>query len=216
MTDWEHATSIYNRFRSLPGSEHIASRYAIYGLIRVCRRKKPESVLEIGTGIGTLTHTLIEVLASIHSNGFQLIAIESNEFCLGQLRNNLREQMNRVHLYNDIAQVPSDCGFDLVVTDGGSQQDDRYFLELNRGGVIFVEGDRSTQRRTIERAVSRRRFLKSEARTLRKKQGGSGFEVGYSLFWLEPSMRDRLSSLRFRLQTPLVYRLRKLTSVHRG
>ncbi len=210
MKDWERATSIYNRFRSLPGSEHIASRYAICGLIRICRHKKPKRILEIGTGIGTLTHTLIEILSCMHPAGFQLTSIEKNEFCLGQLRNNLREHLSQFQLYPDIADVPGDFGFDLVVADGGSQKDDRYFLRLSRGAVIFVEGDRSIQRGTIKRAAGPRRFLEAEARTLKTTQDDSRPEGGYSLIWLEPSIRDRVSFLRFRLQAPVVYRLRSV------
>ena len=69
-------------FRALAGSDQIASAFAIAVLRATLERLQPARVLEIGSGIGTMT----EILTSF---GCEIQEVEDNAFCRAALRRNL-------------------------------------------------------------------------------------------------------------------------------
>jgi predicted O-methyltransferase YrrM len=63
--DWAFAKSIRDEFKRKPGSQHIASEFALAYLSALLNKVKPDSVLEFGAGIGTVTYFLMKHPANI-------------------------------------------------------------------------------------------------------------------------------------------------------
>ena len=49
------AKNNYLKFSYFDGSQHIASEYAIYKLLKITRKFRISSVLEVGLGIGSIS-----------------------------------------------------------------------------------------------------------------------------------------------------------------
>lgn len=79
--DWAYAKSVYDEFSQKPGAQHIASEFALAHLGAVLNKVKPNSVLEFGAGIGTITHFLLKHPANIG----HVTTTENNPYCLDQL-----------------------------------------------------------------------------------------------------------------------------------
>lgn len=151
--DFILAQSVFDLFSQKPGSEHIASCFALSYLNAMLRTKKPKSILEFGAGIGTITYLLLSHPSNIES----VVATENNPFCLEQLNINLTNQMKqRVEIVAELkGLVKFQQKFDLVIFDGGFNQPEQYkFLE--KGAVCFIEGARKATRRAIEMELSKR------------------------------------------------------------
>ena len=138
--DWVSAYRIHLRFASRLGAQHIATTRAVACLSAVVRRHRPKTVLEFGAGIGTLTYLLL----SGRDPPLNVVAFETNPFCLAQLQRNIPEEFKpRLTVIAPGGSVP-DIHFDLIIVDGRlpATQD---WAFLQRGTVLFVEGDREYQ-----------------------------------------------------------------------
>jgi predicted O-methyltransferase YrrM len=184
------ADAIYSEFKEKPGSDHIASANAINTLMWVVERWRPKQVLEVGSGIGTLTRLLLDRLPPDAS----LTCVEGHDFCVAQFQINVGLGDSRMELVSTYEDVPAATYFDLIVVDGGSPED--FVALLGQGGVVFVEGDRSRQRELIEHAS--RRAAKSVVRSTRRSTVGGPtlpsqkWEGGASVYKFEPGLLDRL------------------------
>ena len=70
-------TETHQRFSGRPGSDFIATAYALDGLAEELRRRRPRTVLEVGPGIGTTTSVTIRVLDELWGRGaYRLYGIE--------------------------------------------------------------------------------------------------------------------------------------------
>lgn len=149
MKNIESASQIWKLFKAKPGSQHIASITAISALKNWLKVEKPLNVLEIGSGIGTLTYTIIKSLDSIPSKAkYTLICVEDNEYCRNELRTNLSNYADRFIVIRNISELPVDANdFAFVITDGGSHQDASLFSRLGASAFIFVEGVNSCKER---------------------------------------------------------------------
>ncbi|MGE0451146.1 MAG: hypothetical protein AB7Q29_16360 [Vicinamibacterales bacterium] len=166
-------TRTFRTFQMRPGSGFIASAYAVDGLARWVRRTRPHRVLEVGCGIGTLTSILIPLLDRIHGEGqYTHVGIESDPFCLEQLRVNLGQHREKVLIVDRYESIPTGLApWDLLVVDGCGpypedgdapldhvlQQNRLYASDLALHGVVFVEKDRLRQREIIMSGLERRR-----------------------------------------------------------
>lgn len=209
------AKRIHRAFAPRPGAEHIATRAAIAGLIRWLGRKRPERVLEVGAGIGTLTWALVETLSHQRGDdGFVLYTVEDHRFCLQELRKNLQPLWGRFTVIGSVGEIGSSGpGFDFLVVDGGRQDDEGLFRRLRPGAVVFIEGDRRTQADSLERALGDRAFAKADVRVLRRRtlqNGTRAWDGGYRIYQLEPTFGGRVRLALINLRTKLVYRLRRL------
>lgn len=176
--------AIYSRFRELPGSRHIAKPAAIAALIKHIRRARPRSILEVGSGIGTLTYT---ILATLRSTGHRarVVTVEDNEFCLDALRRNLGDQLSEVELRTSVADL-SPRSFDFLIVDGGTLERGGYIELLAPNGHILVEGGRGNQRDAMW--ATDRECVMTEIWPGRVEDGG------YWLIKAEPTAIDRLRS----------------------
>lgn len=216
--------AIYERFSRLPGSDHIATRTAISGLLTLLRSKAPENVLEIGAGIGTLTHCVLQASKG-NSWPAQLVAVESEPFCLEQLRSNLGSSANAIRIVPTVSEALATLpSIDFLIADGGfgeltdpeSPADPKLFARLGEGAVVFVEGGRQVQRDILERQLHSRSWIRADVRTLRRAppqdiaRKGNRFDGGYAVYRLEPSLGYRIWFFTLRLRTSIVHRLRAL------
>ena len=202
---------IYNYFKQLPGSQHIATANAVDGLIKWLDRKRPQRILEIGAGIGTMTHAILNYVES-HITGSTrpvLTSVEGNDFCLGQLEENLGQRLNKVCLVRDLSDVQrSSEQFDFLIVDGGDPEDDSRFASLiAERGVVFVEANRLEQRKHIDELNRRYAYTNFyQARPDNEGRPGS-----YHVFQFEPTMAERAyhaaASLGVRFRRSLAKRL---------
>lgn len=174
--------SIYHTFKAFPGSDYIASEYAIGQLIAWVRKIRPQRVLEVGAGIGTLTFTLCSLK---QEQPFEFISIEWNEFCCEALQNNLAAQQGD---YQHILSPDALDGvkqFDLVVIDGG-EQNARFISNLAPRAVIFIEGFMDKKRNLIEETyASNRSYAFANFRSPDRKKG-------IWIFQFEPTLSEKI------------------------
>jgi hypothetical protein len=185
MNPLVEARNVHRTFKAKPGSDHIAGLNTILAIIGFCQAEEPQKILELGGGIGTISHTLLQYsTATIDS-------YESNPWCLEQLRANVGYS-DRLNLVTSYRQLPPHREYDLVVVDGGTGQggdaDDgtmktvQLFLRsLDRVGTVIVEGDRTAQRGQIRRA------LKDEYLFRPERSPSTGEEKGFTIYRLKPA-----------------------------
>ncbi len=190
------------RFRPLPGSDYVASGFALGLVVELLERRRPRSILEVGAGIGTLTATVAETLDRLGERSTRHVAVEEIPFCLDQLAANLGDRLDRVVVVPFAAEAPPDVpAFDLVVIDGGATTDllpeDRHrwtaaderaevacwMARLAPGALVVVENERLAQRSHIE-AEATRAYVHEQVRPLDGTPGAH-------LYWFDPSPRRR-------------------------
>jgi hypothetical protein len=147
--DWRLARTVHERFKRRPGSAHIASVGALSHLAALLRTERIKSVLEFGSGIGTVSYLL---LASPPKDR-RVVSFERNPFCLSQLARNIPQELGARLTVHEEKTVPDDT-FDLVVIDGSVAD----YSFLRNGQLLFVEGNRAKQRHVVERVAKERGF----------------------------------------------------------
>lgn len=141
--DWALATAIYREFRAKPESASIATRYALAHLSALIGDTRPQRVLEIGAGIGTITKLLLTHPAVVGS----LVSTEANEVCRRELAKNI-EASGRWRLCRDLNEAAETGAFDLVVLD--AEIEAAHCSILRDNAVVFVEGNRRPYRQIME------------------------------------------------------------------
>jgi len=203
---------LFHRFRTRVGSDYIASGFALGAIIQLVEHRKPQAVLEVGSGIGTITTGVLEARARAGIRAGVQVAVEEIPFCQEQLEANLGEQFDRVVLVARAADLAPDVGpFDLVIIDGGASTDlepgDRagwtaaderaevraWIGRLAPKAVVLVENERAPQRGHVE-AEATRPFVHEHVRPF-------DASPGFHLYWFDPSPQRRLGvALRERVR----------------
>ena len=151
--DWVSAHYVHRRFASRPGAEHIATRRALACLSAVARLHEPETVLEFGMGIGTITYLLLSTLPKLN-----VIGLETNPFCLTQLDRNIPDELKpRLRVVTE-RNATLDGPFDLVVIDGRLPAADNWSF-LRQGTIFFIEGNRAGQCATLIRIANSKNLV---------------------------------------------------------
>ena len=136
LSDWAVGHRVHRRFAARPGAEHIATRRALAYLSAVVGQHPPKTVLEFGTGIGTITYLLLSSSPKVN-----VVGIEASPFCLAQLERNIPKDFKpRLTIFTK-KTAPLDGRFDLIVIDGNLPSADTYGF-LRHGTTCFVEGNR--------------------------------------------------------------------------
>src|SRR5712691_10667149 len=204
-----NSMEIWKRFVRLPGAKcgdsiGIAAERAIAALIELVRSRRPQRVLELGSGIGTLTTAVLEAARDsglIAEPEFTFYTIESQSFCLDQLEINLKSFKGEYKSVRDISEVPKDILFDLIVVDGGGDLPNDlgvidFSSRLAHHGVILLEGGRGFQRRKILEWYGQRANVIAKITPVQSTldAGMNGVEARqkpYRLFIFEPSLWER-------------------------
>ncbi len=131
------AAAHHAAFRALAGSEQIASAHALTVLMATLAKLQPRRVLEVGSGIGTMTVVLANFGCQVHT-------VEDNTFCATAMRRNLTDWgLNR---------LSPGLGYlhDLIVVDGEQVKPETALGLLKHGGWMLVEGNRRHWRAVLK------------------------------------------------------------------
>lgn len=121
----QRGIEVFERFVVRPGSGYIASGFALGRIIDLVERRRPERILEIGSGIGTIT-TAIQSARDRSGRSGPHVRVEDIEFCLEQFAANLGAGADEVVVVPRAADVVAAVGpvaFVLVVLGGGGTTD---------------------------------------------------------------------------------------------
>ena len=150
--DWALAREVHGAFAPKPGARHIASAFALAHLSAVLNSERPDSVLEFGAGIGTITHFLLQHPSQVT----RVTATEENQFCIQQLAKNIGARFaGRYELVTEVGGLSANNShYDLVVFDGLLEPDQYKVVTL--GTTCFVEGSRTSTRRELNEQLASR------------------------------------------------------------
>lgn len=180
--DWRLASQIHGEFSLKPESGWIASAFTLAHVSACLRTLQPETVLELGAGIGTVTNLLLTHPAAPK----QLVTTEPNEVCLNALSTNLADvDRSGMILVNSVEELLDlDIDYSLAICDGGFKEPEQ-FKGVHAGTVCVFDGVRGTHRRALSDYLSQR-SLKCDIRNCQQRrykisltQHNTGF--GFSL-----------------------------------
>lgn len=217
----ERAEEIWVRFKSVPGAGGIASEHAIGGLIKIIKKKRPKKILELGSGMGTLTYTIMASLGNFFGKEFSydFYTVENDEFCLGQLKKNLEGFEDKYTVINNTSEVLSKgTQFNLIVIDGGSNlPSDMGPMNIEnmveRKGVIFIEGYRRYQREMIKKWYADRNYITVNIRAAKNFINWENERIKNKAYWLlqfEPTALQRINFFLLYLRDKLIGPRRKI------
>ena len=175
--DWRLAREVHARFAAKPGSGHIATEFALAHLAALLATHPVKSVLEFGSGIGTITSLLLERLPS----DARIVCTEKNAFCREQFDLNIpAAARDRIELIPQ-GRPKIKERFDLIVVDGAIHG----ARNLRDGSLCFFEGNRIGSRATIEAEIAARGLActLTHCRTGRYRWKW-GRKFGLPIFWL--------------------------------
>jgi hypothetical protein len=143
---------IHAKYSQQVGSEQIATKLALEIISDHITSTRPESILEIGSGIGTITELIMESLPNS-----KLFCYETNNWCVNQLRNNLGE--SGYTLFNSIPNlVKLNQDVNFIIIDDWLDRDTTALLIRNLHPTsVFIEGHRRKQRLYVMQAYKRNR-----------------------------------------------------------
>ena len=131
---------LHASFKARPGSDQIATPFALHMLRWWLWDRRPLRICEIGAGIGTLSAMVSEYLV-LHPES-RAVAVEDDPWYQRQWRENLTLYPPPV-LYD---KLPVYEFFDFLILDG-PQMPPEGWTGLEIGAIIFIEGNRREQRR---------------------------------------------------------------------
>lgn len=183
------ARAIYTEFGHKPGSTQIASEFAIGQLLRFLWSQwsqwlhRPQRILEVGAGIGTLSWVVTEYLTLL-PGWAEAVSVENNPWCQEQWAVNLSGWLTRPMLFD---KVPAYEFYDLVILDGDQMPDDGWTC-LAPEATVFVEGNRRAQRARLRQYLRNvgRPFCETPWRPPNRSKG----------IWIircEPTRRERVT-----------------------
>lgn len=167
--------ALHKMFTAKAGAEQIATEFALRGLWYWLCRTRPARILEVGTGIGTLTSLLADYAMR---RGAYLVTVEDDAWCREQAIANLRGVGEHASF---LEKIPDEF-FDFIVVDGHQiRAHDWHILSL--GGTVFFEGGRRGQRADL------RDFLGDAA--IEAQWRPPARTKGYSIVRVQPAWRER-------------------------
>jgi len=197
-------TKLHAWFKAHPGSEQIASPFALVALAWWVQREawrhrgRPRfTIADIGSGIGTTLACLAWWAGHAEIVSAEIISVEHDLWCQEQARQHLGHLGMTLDaalgiLYYD--KLPAYMGFDFLVLDGPQIRSSDWRC-LVRGATVFVEGGRREQRKELAhalRAAGRPFCWATWKPTDRSK--------GFSVYRVEPTVWERLWFAAVRLR----------------
>lgn len=146
------ARSIYAEFKAKPESKHIATEFALINLSRLVSKIKPQTVLEVGAGIGTITKMLL-----LHPDRPpRIVTTEAHPVCLRELDANLRDlDKTGLTLIGSPSELDLKKKYDLVIFDGTLDDEQQYKI-FSAGTWCFVEGERTKTKGALNDCLRQR------------------------------------------------------------
>ena len=155
------ASQTYEKFRKYEGADQIATRRALEILGSLILEKRPKNIVEIGSGIGTITYFTFMITKTIYEIG-EYIAYEKVLWCQEKFRENIVEKVSksRVKLISDFKNFDLTNSTQLIIIDDKIDSSD-YQVILSKASPnfdIFIEGHRFPQRLETIRLLKKNRF----------------------------------------------------------
>jgi hypothetical protein len=141
---------IHAEFSEQVGSEQIAQKAGLLLLGELITERKFKNFLEVGSGIGTISKFLIELL---NTKSVSLVCFEVDLWCQNKLCKNLGN--SPFELATSIDQLLNHRKkMDLVIIDDFIDEDvTTNLLKNTRPEVVFIEGHRRMQRLFVLRSM---------------------------------------------------------------
>jgi len=115
--------------------------------------RAPGTIIEIGSGIGTISE-LLQIRILQNSSDFLLICYETNEWCINQLSRNIP---NNYILCREISEilhaVPKNSPVFLVIDDYITNEQTQVLLNELAIKFVIIEGHRFRQRKAVARLL---------------------------------------------------------------
>ena len=164
----DDALALYAHFKSLPGSDQIATPFAIGMLQHWLWTRAPRRILEVGSGIGTLSWVIADYLTYLCGHA-EAVSVEDDPWCREQWERNLASWGRRPMLFD---KVPVYEFYDLLVLDGLQLPPDGWAC-LAPGASVFVEGNRRGQRAALRAWMRQagRRYVETPSRPPNRSKG---------------------------------------------
>ncbi len=146
------ARVIFDEYALKRHSKHMATLSALACLAQLISERRPDRVIELGGGIGTIT-----CLMMTHEHPPTLLCtFEDNPLCLPQLEalfralnpSFLNPTPDRWRIVKSKAEL-SNMIADLLVIDGTIDDSDPALSCIREGTAIFLEGNRGPERATV-------------------------------------------------------------------
>lgn len=184
-----YAADIFTRFRALPGSDEIATPFAIEGLTRLLRRFRPHKIIEIGGGVGTLSQVVLDHGPTATS----LTVLERNAWCGARWGENLAKAVVGACVFklSDWPEKPygwPERPVDLLVVDDWLPvRYDQVEVLLGRRALVFFEGNR-----TVERCIVREGLRAKGRRVAELNRRPWDRSKGYWIIDADATVSERL------------------------
>jgi hypothetical protein len=203
------ARQTYQYFSTLEGNHIIASVYALEKIVALAQRYKVKTVLEVGLGIGSISHAVLSY-AKATGHNLRYIGTEANEFCLQALPRNLKADFSKIELYSSIDQVPADARPDLIIVDGSDANLAKLQALAAPSAILFVEGCRAQQVKALQSYFPK--ALSVETISAFKNPTGGPYPTdkwacGGSIIFTQPTALQRCQYWDEKITTTLRYRL---------
>ena len=200
MSAKQDGERIWKMFIAKPGAyvdgvEGIASSFAITMLLRVLKKHSPRRILELGSGIGTMTYAIcwhISRKSDSRRETIKFHTVENNEYCIDQIERNLDEFRGVYARFNSVADAQAiEKEYDLIIVDGGGDlPGDMGIMDfgamLGRKGVILIEGSRGYQRNRVKEWYKDRKCIEIFLKHTPKRKSK------LRLFFFEPYISQRI------------------------
>lgn len=210
-----HAENIYTYFSEKEGNQHIAGLYAIQKILSLIKENRPQRILEVGLGIGSISYA---ILTYHKENNLNVIydGTEANEFCLSQLEPNLQDLYSQLNIYSDIHSINHNHKYDFVIIDGTDHSIDLIKDRINPQGVIFIEGHRLSQTNKMKEIFPNHKYVECISDFKNPNFGPFSeqhWAGGGQLIYINPSTKQFMSYIEEKLKTTFKYRIkRKITA----
>ena len=141
MNNQELADFTYEKFGRIVGSEQIATKLALRLISDYVDESNPKKILEVGSGIGTITYLL-----SRKSPNASIYCFELNDWCLTQLLANVDTTGIRILItLEDLLLLKDEVDL-LVIDDWLDYPSTQELISNTQPKSIFIEGHRRQQR----------------------------------------------------------------------
>ncbi len=202
----EQQSGLYQSFCEAEGNQHIASEYAIGKINGLIEKFPVKTILEVGLGIGSISGIILAV--NRDKPELDYTGTEANEFCLGALQKNLKEDYIRLKIYSDLSEIPSNKKFDLIIIDGKDQNVQVIKGLISVNGILVIEGDRMTQQDSLQELFYGHKYVHCISRD--KNESYSPFPAthwqgGLKIIFSNPTGSQKLWWMREKISTKLKY-----------
>lgn len=201
----------YKLYCQAPGSDYIASEFALYQILKLVNFYRPKNILEIGSGIGTIPDTILKFSMN---KGYQTnyLGTENVEFCLNQIPINLGHNYKDLKIYSNLSKIPKHYKFDLIIIDGSENKLKDIEDKVSLNGIIIIEGDRKEQEILIKGIFSKSKFV----HLISLKRNGAysvmkdnDFRGGLKILFVNPNLKQNIHWSYLKINSKIKMQLRK-------